>query len=124
MAVSYAGVRQQFGRVIGSFQAIKHHCANMASGARRSRDQTTFAAIALDDGRDDAELQIECALLTAGTVALRNAALNIQIHGAIGFSDEADPHLLVKRAQLYINVAGGLKPRRRGFPESGQICER
>jgi alkylation response protein AidB-like acyl-CoA dehydrogenase len=109
MAVGYAGIREQFGRPIGSFQAVKHHCANMVTAARRARDQATFAAIALDDHRDDAELQVECAFLTAGTAALRNAGLNIQIHGGIGFSDEADPHLLLKRAQLYINIAGGLE---------------
>ena len=108
MSVAYAGVREQFGRPIGSFQAIKHHCANMAIRARGARDQTMFAAVALDEVRDDAELQVECALFVAGTAALENAAKNIQIHGGLGFSDEADPHLYLKRAQLHIAIAGGL----------------
>jgi alkylation response protein AidB-like acyl-CoA dehydrogenase len=109
MAVAYAGIREQFGRPIGTFQAIKHHCSNMAMAARCARDQTNFAAVALDDERDDAALQVECALLVAGQAALDNAGKNIQIHGGIGFSDEADPHLFLKRAQLQLATAGGLE---------------
>lgn len=109
MAVAYAGIREQFGRPIGTFQAVKHHCSNMAMAARCARDQTSFAAVALDDERDDAALQVECALLVAGQAALDNAAKNIQIHGGIGFSDEADPHLFLKRAQLQLAIAGGLE---------------
>jgi alkylation response protein AidB-like acyl-CoA dehydrogenase len=109
MAVGYAGIREQFGRPIGTFQAVKHHCANMAMAARCARDQVTFAAVALDEGREDAPLQVECALFVAGSAALDNAGKNIQIHGGIGFSDEADPHLFLKRAQLQIAIAGGLE---------------
>jgi alkylation response protein AidB-like acyl-CoA dehydrogenase len=109
MSVAYAGTRAQFGRPIGSFQAVKHHCANMVSAARRARDQTGFAAVAVDEGRDDAALQVECALFVAGLAALENAGKNIQIHGGMGFSDEADPHLLLKRAQVLTAIAGGLE---------------
>jgi alkylation response protein AidB-like acyl-CoA dehydrogenase len=109
MSVAYAGTRAQFGRPIGSFQAVKHHCANMVSAARRARDQTCFAAVAIDEGRDDAALQVECALFVAGSAAVENAGTNIQIHGGMGFSDEADPHLLLKRAQLQATIAGGLE---------------
>jgi alkylation response protein AidB-like acyl-CoA dehydrogenase len=109
MGVAYAGLREQFGRPIGTFQAIKHHCADMAIAARCARDQVSFAAVAVDEGREDAILQVESALFVAGTAALDNAGKNIQIHGGIGFSDEADPHLLIKRAQVLIAVAGGLE---------------
>jgi len=109
MSVAYAGTRAQFGRPIGSFQAVKHHCANMVSAARCARDQTCFAAVAIDEGRDDAALQVECALFVAGSAAVENAGTNIQIHGGMGFSDEADPHLLLKRAQLQVTIAGGLE---------------
>jgi alkylation response protein AidB-like acyl-CoA dehydrogenase len=109
MAVAYALLREQFGRQIGSYQAIKHHCANMAFSARTAADQVSFAAIALDDDRDDAVLQVESALYVAGSAALENCGTNIQIHGGIGFSDEAEPHLLLKRAHLYLEVAGGLE---------------
>jgi alkylation response protein AidB-like acyl-CoA dehydrogenase len=109
MGVSYAGTREQFGRPIGSFQAIKHHCANMAISASCARDQVSFAAVAVDDRRADAALQVECALWVAGSAAIDNAGKNIQIHGGIGFSDEADPHLFLKRAQLLVTLAGGLE---------------
>jgi alkylation response protein AidB-like acyl-CoA dehydrogenase len=109
MAVAYAGMREQFGRPIGSFQAVKHHCANMALSSRLASDQVSFAAIAMDDARDDVRLQVESALFVAGTAALENASKNIQIHGGIGFSDEADPHRLLKRARLLIEIAGGLE---------------
>jgi alkylation response protein AidB-like acyl-CoA dehydrogenase len=109
MAVDYARMREQFGRAIGSFQAVKHHCANMAIAARCARDQTSFAAVAIDQARPDAEFQVESALLTAGLAAIENASKNIQIHGGIGFSEEADPHLLLKRAQLLNTLAGGLE---------------
>ena len=90
MAVAYAGLREQFGRPIGSYQAIKHHCANMALAARCAADQVSFAATALDDAREDAVLQVECAVYVAGSAALDNSGKNIQIHGGIGFSDEAE----------------------------------
>jgi alkylation response protein AidB-like acyl-CoA dehydrogenase len=109
MSVAYAGMREQFGRPIGAFQAVKHHCANMAIAARCARDQTSFAAVAIDEERTDAALQVESALFMAGSAALETAGKNIQIHGGIGFSDEADPHLFLKRAQLLIAIAGGLE---------------
>jgi hypothetical protein len=109
MAVSYALMREQFGRPIGTFQAIKHHCANMALAARTAADQLSFAAVALDDERDDARLQVESALYVAGTAALDSCAKNIQVHGGMGFSDEAEPHLFLKRAHLYLEIAGGLE---------------
>jgi alkylation response protein AidB-like acyl-CoA dehydrogenase len=109
MAVAHAAERRQFGRAIGSFQAVKHHCANMAIAARLARDQVGFAAIAIDDARDDAALQVDCALLVAGNAALGNAATSIQVHGGMGFSDETHPHLLLKRARLQLAIAGGLE---------------
>ena len=109
MAVAYAAMREQFGRPIGSFQAIKHHCADMALAARLAGDLVTFAAVAVDDGRDDAVLQVESALYVAGSAAIDNCGKNIQIHGGIGFSDEADPHLLLKRARVLLEIAGGLE---------------
>lgn len=108
-AVAYASERRQFGRAIGGFQAVKHHCANMAIAARNARDQVGFASVAIDEGREDAALQVECALMVAGTAALRNAATSIQVHGGIGFSEEALPHVMLKRAQVLVAIAGGLE---------------
>jgi alkylation response protein AidB-like acyl-CoA dehydrogenase len=118
MAVAYAGIRQQFGKPIGSFQAVKHHCADMVMAARCARDQASYAAVALAEGRGDAALQVECALYAAATAALDNAGRNIQIHGGIGFSDEADPHLFLKRAQVLIAIAGGLEAATRRIADA------
>lgn len=107
MAVAYALIREQFGRPIGSFQAVKHSCANMAISARCARDQVNFAAVAMDADRTDAMLQVESALLVAIDAAIDNAGRNIQIHGGIGFSAEADPHLVLKRARIFATIAGG-----------------
>jgi alkylation response protein AidB-like acyl-CoA dehydrogenase len=109
MAVDYAKLREQFGRPIGSFQAVKHHCANMAIAARAARDATSFAAVAFDSEREDTAHRIESAFLVAAAAAIDNAGTNIQIHGGIGFSAEADPHLLLKRAQLLAAIGGGLE---------------
>ena len=109
MAVQYAGLRHQFGRPIGTHQAVKHHCANMALSSRLACDQVSFAAVAVDEGRPDAMVQVESAFLVAGSSALENAGKNIQVHGGIGFSDEADPHRLLKRARLQVEIAGGLE---------------
>lgn len=109
MAVHYAGIRHQFGRPIGSFQAVKHHCANMALSARLACDEVSFAAVALDDRRHDAAMQVESAFFIAGSAAIDNASKNIQVHGGIGFSEEADPHRLLKWARLAVEIAGGLE---------------
>ena len=109
LAVAYAKVREQFGRPIGSFQAIKHHCANMAIAALSARDLVRFAAVALADARADAAHRVECAFLTAARAAIGNAGLDIQVHGGIGFSAEADPHLFLKRAQLITALGGGVE---------------
>lgn len=108
MAVAYAGLREQFGRPIGSFQAVKHHCADMALAARGARDLVIFAAAAFEDAPADEQGLVDSALVVAGQAAMENAALNVQIHGGVGFSDEANAHLLVKRARIYLSVSGGL----------------
>lgn len=107
MAVDYAKLREQFGRPIGSFQAIKHHCATMAIAARGAADATSFAAVAYDSQRADVAHRVESALLFASAAAIDNGGTNIQVHGGIGFSAEAEPHLLLKRAQLLAALAGG-----------------
>lgn len=109
MAVGYAQVREQFGRAIGSYQAVKHFCANMAIAAQSAGDLVTFAAVAIDNGHADAAEQVEAAWIAAAQAALGNAATNIQIHGGIGFSDEADPHLFIKRARLLVAAGGGIE---------------
>lgn len=98
LAVDYAQTREQFGRPIGSFQAVKHHAANMALKVEMLSSQLDMAAIALRDGHEDAAFQIAALTRLASRLALDNARLGIQIHGGIGFSDEAPAQLCVKEA--------------------------
>jgi alkylation response protein AidB-like acyl-CoA dehydrogenase len=93
-------MRQQFGRPIGAFQAIKHHCANMAITAEALSSLLEVAAIAARDGRDDAAFHIAALRLLAPKAALANARTCIQIHGGMGFSAEADAHHFLKQAHM------------------------
>jgi alkylation response protein AidB-like acyl-CoA dehydrogenase len=126
LAVSYAKVRQQFGRPIGSFQAIKHHCANMAIAAEALSSLLDMAAIAERDERDDAAFQIAALRLLAPKAALANARTCIQVHGGIGFSAEADAHRYLKQAHVLrqlgsgaamLDLAAPLAPYRRMIPK-------
>jgi alkylation response protein AidB-like acyl-CoA dehydrogenase len=112
MAVAYSLIRQQFGVPIGSFQAIKHYCADMAMQVQAARDTLSFAAVAMAQDREDHRFLIASALNVAIRAALFNAAKNIQIHGGMGFSAECDAHLFVKRAHVLENLAGGLQASR------------
>jgi len=100
LAVTYAQVRQQFGQPIGGFQAIQHHCANMAIGAEMLSCQLDMAAIALRDEREDAGFQVAALRRLAPGIALTNARLSIQVHGGIGFSAKADAHHYLKHAHV------------------------
>src|SRR5262249_29168907 len=97
-SVAHAKVRQQFGRPIGSFQAVKHRCADMAVRAEVARSLTTFAALALRDGQADAARHVREAKALAVDAALANAHDDVQNHGGMGFTWEADAHLYLKRA--------------------------
>jgi alkylation response protein AidB-like acyl-CoA dehydrogenase len=98
-AVAYASTRIQFGRPIGAFQAIKHRCAEMAVRHEAARALTTLAAAEFDSGGGP-RWAIASAKAIAADAALRNAADNVQIHGASGFSQDTRAHLFVKRAWL------------------------
>lgn len=105
MASAYAATREQFGRPIGSFQAVKHHCANMLVDTELAVAVTWDAARAAGS---EAEL---AAAMAAGHVlpAYQRVALkNIQIHGGIGYTWEHDAHLYVRRATVLLAFAGGV----------------
>lgn len=104
MAAGYATMREQFERPIGWFQAIKHICADMAVRCAVARSQLYYAACALEAG-DDAAFHVAAAKRLADQAALDNGRANIQVHGGIGMTDEAAPHLCLKRAHLLEFVA-------------------
>jgi alkylation response protein AidB-like acyl-CoA dehydrogenase len=98
VASGYAKVREQFGRPIGMFQAVKHHCANMLVRAELATAATWDAARAAGDPLDQFELAAATALTLAVAAFATNASMNIQVHGGIGFTWEHDAHLLLRRA--------------------------
>ena len=112
MAVDYAKVREQFGKVIGSFQAVKHKCADMAIVAEVASCQVAFASIVLAKGGRDAVYQAHASKIVAVDAALKNSAQNIQVHGAIGFTAETDAHIYVKRSHVVDFIAGDLREQR------------
>jgi alkylation response protein AidB-like acyl-CoA dehydrogenase len=100
-AVAYAKERKQFGRVIGSFQAVKHICADMLVRAEVARAAVYAAGVKLDDpSADDARRAVAGARLLAAEAAVANGKANIQVHGGMGYTWEVDAHLYLKRAVL------------------------
>ena len=97
-AAEYAKVRQQFGRPIATFQAVKHHCANMLVAAELATAATWDAGRAGIGGGDQFSYTAAIAAVLAVPAAVGNANLNIQVHGGIGFTWEHDAHLYLRRA--------------------------
>ncbi len=107
-SVEYAKVRVQFGRPIGSFQAIKHKCADMLLEVESGKSAAYYSAWAAAEDND--ELPVVAALAKAyiSDAYFHCAAENIQIHGGIGFTWEHDAHLYFKRAkssEIYLGDA-------------------
>ncbi|MFI7671809.1 acyl-CoA dehydrogenase family protein [Nocardia sp. NPDC049526] len=106
-AVEYAKVREQFGRKIGSFQALKHICAWMLCRAELIRSVAADAAAAVDEG--GAELPIAAAIAAAISLdaAVETAKDCIQVLGGIGFTWEHDAHFYLRRATALRQLLGG-----------------
>ena len=98
-AVDYAKTRVQFGRHIGSFQAVKHRCANMLVDVELARSVVYHALHAGHHDRSTLALEGAIARSFASDVAVSVAAGNLQIHGGIGFTWEHSAHLYLKRAK-------------------------
>lgn len=107
LTVDYARIREQFGVAIGSFQAVKHRCADMGVRARLGWYQTCVAALHVVNDAAGAALQVESALLLAAEAGHENGRAGIQMHGGIGFQAECDIHWFMKRTHVYEQLAGG-----------------
>ncbi len=105
-AVDYAKQRVQFGRTIGTFQAVKHHCANMLVAAELATALVWDAARASVDGGDEFSFVAAMAATLAFEPFVHNAQMNIQVHGGIGFTWEHDAHLYLRRALVLNAVLG------------------
>jgi alkylation response protein AidB-like acyl-CoA dehydrogenase len=99
MAVGYAKVREQFGRPIGSFQAIKHKCANLLLEVECGRSAVYHASEALAGKEKDAPLAAVLAYTHCSQAFTHAAKECIQIHGGIGYTWEHDAHLYLRRAK-------------------------
>jgi alkylation response protein AidB-like acyl-CoA dehydrogenase len=99
MSVAYAKQREQFGRPIGSFQAIQHKCANQLVKVEGMRSATWYAAWSVASGEADAHSAACLAKAWCSEAYAAVAADAIQIHGGLGFTWEQDPHLFYKRAK-------------------------
>ncbi len=99
MTVEYAKVRTQFGRPIGSFQAVQHKCANMMIDVESAKSAVYYAAWAVSNDVAEAPLAAALAKAAASDAFRRVSADGIQVHGGIGFTWEHDMHLYFKRAK-------------------------
>ncbi|QEN12909.1 acyl-CoA dehydrogenase family protein [Mycolicibacterium sp. ELW1] len=99
MTVEYAQFRVQFGRPVGSFQAVKHKCATMRMWLQASTAATYYAAMAVAADADDAWEATSAAKAYVGTAVANLTSEALQIHGGIGFTWEHDLHLYHRRAK-------------------------
>lgn len=105
-SAAFAMARHQFGKPIGSFQAVKHRCADMAIAAFSCVGELFQAALLVEGGTEDAAFHAATAYVLAARGAKTSTADNIQNHGGIGFTWEADAHLYLKRALLLEHLLG------------------
>ena len=98
-AIEYSKIRMQFGRVIGSFQAIKHKCADMLIQLELAKSAAYYAAAAVDADDSSVPVLASMAKSAASDAYMQIAAECIQIHGGIGFTWDQDTHLWFKRAK-------------------------
>jgi len=106
MAADYARQRVQFGKPIGSFQAVKHHLAGALVRVEFAKPLVYRAAWSLDEGDPDAALHCAMAKAAASDAARRAARAALQVHGAIGYTWEHDLHLWMKRAWVLAGAWG------------------
>jgi alkylation response protein AidB-like acyl-CoA dehydrogenase len=104
--VAYAKVRQQFDRPIGSFQAVKHACADMAVAIAVTRQLVGAAVDAVTEGRPDAGIAVAMAKSYACGAAVDIVGKAMQLHGGIGYTWESGIHVYLKRAALNRSLFG------------------
>jgi len=106
ITVDYAKTRKQFGKAIGSFQAVQHQCADMYLETESARSAAYYAALALQEDAADAAASVSIAKLYASDAARTVGNRGIQIHGGMGFTWENDLHLFYRRAKASETMLG------------------
>ena len=116
--VAYVNQRHQFGRSIGSFQAIKHRLADMLVDRERARSAAMYALAVLDEDRaTDVELAVAVASSVCSDAVTRSAYEAIQLHGGIGFTWEHSAHFYLRRALGDEGAFGGARLARRAIAD-------
>lgn len=103
---AYALERQQFGRAIGSFQAVKHRLADMMVLNEAAKSAAWYAACAADEMPEDLPVAAATAMVVTSRALKRNSKNMIQLHGGMGFTWECEAHLYLKRAELSSRYLG------------------
>ena len=106
ISVKYTSERTQFGKPIGSFQAVKHRLANVAVLLEYAKAVVYRAACSVAEDHADAALHVSHAKLAASEAALAGAKNGIQVHGAMGYTWEVDMHIFMKKAWALNNTWG------------------
>lgn len=118
MTAEYAKIRVQFNQPIGRFQAIKHGIVNMKLDLETARSLSYYAAWAVENNAEDKEAAVHSARSFISKAFIKAAADSIQIHGGIGFTEELDVQLYLKRARYYENYFGSVRDSRRATAQS------
>ena len=106
ITVQYAKTRKQFGKPIGSFQAVQHKCADMYLETESSRSAAYYAAWALQEDAPDAAVAVSIAKMYASDACRNVGNCGIQVHGGMGFTWENDLHLYYRRAKASETMLG------------------
>ena len=121
MAVDYAKMRHQFGQPIGSFQAIKHKCADMLTLVESARSASYYAAWVAAHQPNLLATAISMAKAYCSDTFFRCAGENIQIHGGIGFTWEHEAHHYFKRASTTQSLLGSPSDYRKRYADLVEI---
>jgi alkylation response protein AidB-like acyl-CoA dehydrogenase len=119
--VHHARDREQFGRPIGSFQAIAHQCADMLADLQDASASARYAAAATAEDADDARLATRVAVLRAGEAYRHAAETAIHVLGGVGFTWEHDAHLYYRRAWSAQQLAGGAQAHRAAIADLADL---
>lgn len=113
LAVAHTSSREQFGRLIGSYQAVSHQVANMFVRVELARSLAYWAAWCVAAEDPQADTALAAAMAAAGQAAVTNSEAAIQVHGGVGFTWESPLHRFYKRAQWLEAFDGGARGQRR-----------
>ena len=123
-ALEYSQLRVQFGRAIGSFQALKHRSADMLLDVEMAKSAAYYAAAAVDDDAENLQPAVSLAKAAAADAYMQAAITTVQMHGGIGFTWDNDTHLWFKRAKSSEVFLGTANEHRERLIENWDAMER